>query len=188
MRSDDQRVIWRAICEHCTVQQVNLITAMVLAERNERERALGADDGKHDEAMDMQTVKERDDFEERLTILAEAVGRYFDVPVGEWSSANSPDREALKILNGEYKTKFDRQRTPSPTEAPPEDFPVPAHGRLESATIVSPKPQAGDVIAQVRSIIREGISRFRSNQEMAGEVSRVIVRALHNEEYTNFDQ
>jgi hypothetical protein len=49
-------------------------------------------------------IKERDDNEERLTQLAEAVGEYFGVPVGEWSSANDPVTVALEILAGGYKT------------------------------------------------------------------------------------
>ena len=52
-------------------------------------------------------IDERDKLEDRLTLLAEAVGEYFEVPVGEWSSGNDPAEEAMKILNGEYKTRFD---------------------------------------------------------------------------------
>lgn len=54
----------------------------------------------------MELITERDDWEERATILAEAVGQYFDVPVGEHTSANCPISEAMKILDGEYKTRF----------------------------------------------------------------------------------
>jgi hypothetical protein len=67
-----------------------------------------------DEREQEQLLKERDEMEERLTILAEAVGHYFDVPVGEWSNCNSPDQVALAILNGEYKTKFSKQPTQPP--------------------------------------------------------------------------
>lgn len=72
-----------------------------------------------DEAMDEQVMRERDDYEDRLTNLANAVGSYFDVPVGEWSNCNEPDRVALGILNGEYKTKFDALSPPAePVELP----------------------------------------------------------------------
>ncbi len=57
-----------------------------------------------DERMELQTIAERDDMENRLTVLAEAVGEYFAVPVGEWSSSNDPDKVALEILGGGYKT------------------------------------------------------------------------------------
>lgn len=66
-----------------------------------------------DEAMDEQVMRERDDYEDRLTDLANAVGSYFHVPVGEWSNCNEPDRVALGILNGEYKTKFDALSPPA---------------------------------------------------------------------------
>lgn len=57
---------------------------------------------------DEQTIKERDELEDRLTNLAEAVGDYFEVPVGEWSNCNDPDKVAIAIIGGEYKTKYDR--------------------------------------------------------------------------------
>lgn len=52
----------------------------------------------------MELIEDRDSWEERATALADAVGEYFGVPVGEHTSANCPINEAMKILNGEYQT------------------------------------------------------------------------------------
>ena len=52
----------------------------------------------------LELIDERDSWEERATALADAVGEYFGVPVGEHTSANCPINEAMKILNGEYQT------------------------------------------------------------------------------------
>ncbi len=57
----------------------------------------------------IQTIEQRDYWEEQATNLAQRVGEYFDVPVGEHSNMNCPIEEALKILDGEYVTKFDQQ-------------------------------------------------------------------------------
>lgn len=53
---------------------------------------------------ELELIRERDCWEEKATALADAVGEYFGVDVGEHSSANCPIEEAHKVLNGEYVT------------------------------------------------------------------------------------
>jgi hypothetical protein len=43
-------------------------------------------------------LAERDEMEERATALAEAVGEYVGVDVGEWSSANDPISAAMEAM------------------------------------------------------------------------------------------
>ena len=45
-----------------------------------------------------QALTERDELEERATALAEAVGEYVGVDVGEWSSANDPIAAAMEAI------------------------------------------------------------------------------------------
>lgn len=63
-----------------------------------------------EDRMNDQVLDERDDYEERLSALADAVEEHFRVPVGEWSSANEKDRTALEILGGGFKTDSDMDR------------------------------------------------------------------------------
>lgn len=60
----------------------------------------------------MDLLKERDELEERLDKLAEAISEHFEVPIGEHSSANDPIEVALEILGGGYKTKYDNVPAP----------------------------------------------------------------------------
>jgi hypothetical protein len=68
-----------------------------------------------DEDDEMQILQERDEAQEWGDKLAYKVGEYFGVPVGEHSNCNDPRAVAMDILNGEYKTKFDKV---GPVEAP----------------------------------------------------------------------
>ena len=45
-----------------------------------------------------QALLERDEMEERATALADSVGEFLGVDVGEWSSCNDPTRRAMEAL------------------------------------------------------------------------------------------
>jgi hypothetical protein len=64
----------------------------------------------------MELMKERDELEERLDKLAEAISEHFEVPIGEHSSANDPIEVAFDILNGGYKTKYDTAQPALPSD------------------------------------------------------------------------
>lgn len=70
-----------------------------------------------EEKATLEEIKNRDEWEDRATQLADEVGAYFDVPVGEHSSCNCPIEEARKILNGEYKTNSQKDKRIAELEA-----------------------------------------------------------------------
>jgi len=108
----------------------------------------------------MELIDERDGWEERATALADAVGEYFGVPVGEHKSANCPISEAMKILNGEYKTpavdkawgRFQAAVTePEPVASVPHNLSELLHtATIKSGTVIADSvPQdVGQFIAQ----------------------------------------
>lgn len=57
-----------------------------------------------------QALRERDAAEDIGTRLAEVVGGYFRVEVGEHSNMNDPREMAIAILEGEYQTDSDADR------------------------------------------------------------------------------
>lgn len=50
-------------------------------------------------------ICERDHWEEKATELAELVGSYFDVEVGEHSNMNCPVQSAINQINGQIWEK-----------------------------------------------------------------------------------
>lgn len=57
----------------------------------------------------LKALEERDYWYEKADSLADKISECFDVPVGEHSNVNCPIVESMKILCGEYVTKFDKQ-------------------------------------------------------------------------------
>lgn len=54
-------------------------------------------------------LEERDYWYNKLDALAEKISECFEVPIGEHSNVNCPFEEAMKVLCGEYVTKFDKE-------------------------------------------------------------------------------
>jgi regulator of replication initiation timing len=79
---------------------IDLQVELNLAVECARVQKLNAEAAEKDE---LKALDARDKWEDTATELADEVGSYFGVPVGEHSSANCPIEEAKKILNGEYK-------------------------------------------------------------------------------------
>lgn len=63
------------------------------------------------EAEVLEEIRNRDEFEDIASSLANMVGDYFGVPVGEWSNANDPVKVAHEILDGGYVTSIDKLRS-----------------------------------------------------------------------------
>lgn len=57
----------------------------------------------------LKALEERDYWYNKADSLADKISECFDVPIGEHSNVNCPIVEAMKILTGEYVTKFDRE-------------------------------------------------------------------------------
>jgi hypothetical protein len=57
----------------------------------------------------LKALEERDYWYEKTDSLADKISEVFDVPIGEHSNINCPIVEAMKILCGEYVTKFDKE-------------------------------------------------------------------------------
>lgn len=54
----------------------------------------------------LKALEERDYWYEKADSLADKISECFDVPIGEHSNVNCPIVESMKILSGEYVTKF----------------------------------------------------------------------------------
>ncbi len=57
----------------------------------------------------LKALEERDYWYDKADALADKISEVFDVPIGEHSNVNCPIVEAMKILCGEYVTKFDKE-------------------------------------------------------------------------------
>ena len=57
----------------------------------------------------LKALEERDYWYNKADALADKISEVFDVPIGEHSNVNCPIVEAMKILCGEYITKFDKE-------------------------------------------------------------------------------
>jgi len=86
-----------------------------------------------------QTISDRDHAKEKGTELAEAVGAYFRVEVGEYSNANDPRDMAIAILAGEYVTDSDDDRLIAELKSTPPQADSIRNEALEDAAEIAGK-------------------------------------------------
>ena len=98
------------------------------------------------ESENTEALKERDDTQDKLNELAEAVSAYFKEDIGEWSSSNDPADNAIDMLESneqqlaELQAQFDALQ--------PDEGIVRAHGKImeENAELAKENADCKEVL------------------------------------------